>query len=537
MTETQTLVLPAAWPAMLDGRSGDVLGARVLPEFLSRQRWYADKQGLATTVTFADQVPLAAGECAIAIIEAARDGVAPQRYALPLTIAWETFADDPLARLHPHVLARVRRGARSGVLYDASGSDELPRLILDAVGRSRDLASAAGGRLACRPTAAFAAFRDVRAENCRRLGGEQSNTALLVDERIIVKLYRRLQTGIHPEIEIGRFLTDVAHYANAPRLLGSVELAGGDGTITAVAVIQEFVRNQGDGWTLTQGHLDRVLDEIDPMQRALGDTCDEAASHEAYWRQMEVLAGRIGELHRALAGGVADPAFAPEPTGPADIAAWTDQIAELAARAREVLDRAVGAGNLGDAAMTPSARVLDAWAAIERRGVIPAAALAGTLKTRTHGDLHLGQVVAAGADFSILDFEGEPLHALERRRAKTSPLRDVAGMIRSFDYAGNAALLRRHHPGQAGDRAAAEHETVARWRRETTKRFVAAYRRAVAGCASVPQADAPFEAALAAFVLEKALYEVCYEAANRPDWLGIPLGGIGRLLDAAAAPE
>lgn len=265
MTETQPLVLPAAWPAVLDGRSGDVLGARVLPEFLSRQRWYADKQGLATTVTFADQVPLAAGECAIAIIEAARDGVEPQRYALPLTIAWETFADDPLARLHPHVLARVRRGARSGVLYDASGSDELPRLILDAVGRSRDLASAAGGRLACRPTAAFAAFRDVRAENCRRLGGEQSNTALLVDERIIVKLYRRLQTGIHPEIEIGRFLTDVAHYANAPRLLGSVELAGGDGTITAVAVIQEFVRNQGDGWTLTQGHLDRVLDEIDPM--------------------------------------------------------------------------------------------------------------------------------------------------------------------------------------------------------------------------------------------------------------------------------
>ncbi|SUS04413.1 Maltokinase (fragment) [uncultured Defluviicoccus sp.] len=170
---------------------------------------------------------------------------------------------------------------------------------------------------------------------------------------------------------------------------------------------------------------------------------------------------------------------------------------------------------------------------IERLGAVPADALAGTVKTRIHGDLHLGQVVVAGTDFYVLDFEGEPLHGLERRRAKSSPLRDVAGMVRSFDYAGNTAANKRKSPAASGEGAALERATIARWRTTTTTRFLAAYRAAVEGCLSVPQDDAAFAAAVDAFVLEKALYEVCYEAANRPDWLGIPLAGIARLLDNA----
>ncbi|MFZ1412953.1 MAG: maltose alpha-D-glucosyltransferase, partial [Defluviicoccus sp.] len=533
LPEFQTLVLPADWPSILTMRTAKMLADRVLPEFLSLQRWYADKEGLATSVIFTDRVHLVSsfGDCVIAFVDVSRDGAPFQRYSLPLAIAWETRDDEPLSRLQPHVLARVRRGSNVGVLYDATVSDELPRIICDAVGAGRDIRSASNSCLACRPTAAFEEFRDVCLNNCRRLGVEQSNTSLLIDDRMIIKIYRRLQSGIHPEIEIGRFLTDVAHYANAPRLLGSVELLGGDGSVTAVGLVQEFVRNQGDGWAMTLDHLDRVLNEIGMVPHAESDGFDDAREHEGYWLLAETLARRIGDLHRAFAMDTGDPAFAPEPTSPRDIEAWTGQITMLAGRARDTLGRAVVEGRLGGEAKTLAEKALDAWGLIERLGIVPADALAGTAKTRTHGDLHLGQVVVAGTDFYVLDFEGEPLHGLERRRAKTSPLRDIAGMVRSFDYAGNAAVNKRRSPATGGEGAALERATIARWRTTTTERFLGAYRVAVAGCRSVPQDDDSFAAAVDAFVLEKALYEICYEAANRPEWLGIPLAGISRLLD------
>jgi maltose alpha-D-glucosyltransferase/alpha-amylase len=361
-----------------------------------------------------------------------------------------------------------------------------------------------------------------------------ANTA---DDRVIVKLYRRLQTGIHPEIEIGRFLTDVARYANAPRLLGSLERVGSDGSLTAVAVVHEFVRNQGDGWAMTLDHLGRMLDEFDLWLSSEEETFDAAAIHMAYWLRAETLARRIGELHRALALDVTDPAFAPEAVSADDLAAWTGLLSELAAKARDSLGRAVASDRLSEEAMGLAKRLMNDWGTIEKMCVVPAAAHAGTLKTRIHGDLHLGQVVVTGADFYVLDFEGEPLHAIERRRAKYSPLRDVAGMIRSFDYAGNAVLQRRRPGAQTGDGSAAYRAVIEDWRRETTERFLAAYRDSVAGCPAVPQQHQPFAAALHVYVLEKALYEVCYEAANRPDWLAIPLAGVGRLLDRAPPPD
>jgi maltose alpha-D-glucosyltransferase/alpha-amylase len=539
LPEFQTLVLPPAWDDVLSGGTAEILVRRVLPQFLGLQRWYADKEALASTVTLADRVFLAsgAGGCALALIDVSREGAVSQRYSLPLAIAWETDTDDPLTRLQPQVLARVRRGSQIGVLYDAAASESLPRLIFDAVGRGLDIPTAAGACLACRPTAAFDEFRDVTADSTRRLGVEQSNSSLLIDDRVIVKLYRRLQAGVHPEVEIGRFLTDVAHFTRTPRLLGSVEMLAGDGSVTAIALVQEFIRNQGDGWALTLDHLDRALNERGLMLPSEEQAFEDSAVHEGYWLQAEVLGRSIGDLHRAFAMDVADPAFAPETVTAADVAAWSGQIAERAALARDILGRAVVSASLGEWGRTAAQRLLARWGAIEALGTLPAPALAGTVKTRIHGDLHLGQVVVAGADFHILDFEGEPLHALERRRAKYSPLRDVAGMIRSFDYAGNAILLRRGTFSQASEAAAAEREAISGWRSTTTARFLAAYREAVAGCRSLPPAEADLRSVLDAFLLEKALYEICYEAANRPDWLGIPLQGVLRLLGSADVTE
>ncbi|MGF1641311.1 MAG: maltose alpha-D-glucosyltransferase [Rhodospirillales bacterium] len=537
MPEFRTLVVSRDWPEILTGRAREILADRVLPEYLRLQRWYADKQGGPSTAIVADWIHLGVEEsdCVLAFVDVANEGEAFQRYSLPFAVVWETEEDDPLSRLHPHVLARVRRAARFGVLYDGTLSGDLPNLIVAAMREGQEAATAEGGTLVFRPTAALAEFDDLVATNCRRLGGEQSNTSLLVDDRVILKLYRRLQAGVHPEVEIGRFLTDVAHYANAPRLLGSVELVGGDGSVTAVALLQEFVRNQGDGWTLTLDHLDRALNEDELMRAARDVTFDVDDVHEGYWLLVETLARRIGELHRAFALDVADPNFAPEATTAADSEAWSHQIAELAAKARDVLHLAVRSGTMNEGAKATAERLLAGWSAIEQRCMLTASSLAGTVKTRIHGDLHLGQVVVAGADFRILDFEGEPLHALERRRAKASPLRDIAGMIRSFDYAGNASLIRRQTAASGDDEAAAQRTAITRWWSGTTARFVAAYRVAVTGCPSIPPSDAAFEAVLEASVLEKALYEVWYEAANRPDWLGIPLAGVLRIVEGDSA--
>lgn len=527
------LTLPAHWPDVLTGPGAAALAERVLPEFLPRQRWYADKAAPPSAVVLADRVHLdsAAGDCVIVLVEVARAGIPSQRYALPLAIAWEGETDAPLARLEPHVLARVRRGAKLGVLYDATASEHLARIIIDAIRAERQVPTAANAVLSCRPTAAFAAFSDVAGESCRYLGVEQSNASLLVDDQAVIKLYRRLQSGIHPEVEVGRFLTEIAGYANAPRLLGAVELAGADGEVTAVALLQEFIHNQGDGWTLTLAHLERVLNEFDLRVPTADATCDADAVHAGYWLQVGTLARRIGALHQAFAIDIADPAFAPEVITAADVAAWNQQMGERAARAHETLSRAISAEGMRDDARAAARRLLDNWRTVERRCTLPTAALAGTAKTRIHGDLHLGQVVAAGTDFYILDFEGEPLHSLAHRRAKSSPLRDIAGMIRSFDYAGNAALMRRGTPAPGGDNDLARRHAVVRWCTRTTARFIAAYREAAHGCPSLPMAETDFSIALDSFILEKALYEVCYEAAHRPDWLLIPLAGISWIIE------
>jgi maltose alpha-D-glucosyltransferase/alpha-amylase len=279
-----------------------------------------------------------------------------------------------------------------------------------------------------------------------------------------------------------------------------------------------------------------VLEQAALATPAESETWDDAGVHDGYWLQMETLARRVGELHRAFALEVADPAFAPEATTAADITAWNRQIGEVAARARDSFKPAIRSAVVPETLRPAGERLLDNWHTIEQRSAIPAAALANTVKTRIHGDLHLGQTVVAGLDFYILDFEGEPLHSIERRRAKCSPLRDVAGMIRSFDYAAHASLSRRSQTWPGGGTAAGR-TAIARWRTQTTERFIAAYRSAVAGCASVPQNLSDFSAAVDAFILEKALYELWYEVANRPDWLGIPLAGIERLLGSEIAPS
>lgn len=306
-----------------------------------------------------------------------------------------------------------------------------------------------------------------------RLGGEQSNTSLRFGDAAILKVFRRLTAGLNPEAELTGFLTVEARFAHVPALWGVLDYVDAAGTAT-LAVLQALVPDATDGW---QWMLERLR-------------TDPGATRPALRRLGEVTAA----LHRALAGG-RGPALEPEPVTDRDLSAW-------AAAVESLLDRARSAAG-------PAA----AWPAVpDPRPAL--AGLRGCVKTRHHGDLHLGQTLRRGdGDWVLIDFEGEPLRPLEERRRKHTPLRDVAGLLRSLGYA--AAT------GGAGPS----------WEAQAREAFVSGYRAGTAGTRLAPAAEADFRRAVAVFEVEKAAYEVLYEAGHRPEWLPIPLAG---LVSAAA---
>jgi maltose alpha-D-glucosyltransferase/alpha-amylase len=446
-----------------------------------------------------------------------------QLYLLPFAVAWGEEQLAAGAPLLPYALARVRRGSRVGALYDATYADDFARTLLGLMRDERELKTGETV-LRCRPGSQGPEELQFPPEAAvRRLGVEQSNSSVLVDERLILKVYRRLESGIHPEVEIGRFLTDVARFANTPPFLGAIEQLDGNTEPTALASAFGFVSNQGDGWRYTLDHLDRTLEEVRLTPE--GSRRPAAEQHELYLSVAGLLGRRTAELHCAFAGPTDDPAFAAEPVTAEDLALWLEEArAQVAAgyAAIEEARRTAAEPLLGD---------LDAALAlrpeIEATLALAESPPAGLAKTRLHGDYHLGQVLIGKGDIMILDFEGEPARPLHERRAKGSPLKDVAGMLRSFDYAAWAGVLRF-----AESDPAATDQLVGpalAWRDLARAVFLEEYRATIGDCPSWPTDPADADSLLRLFVLQKLLYEVCYEAANRPSWLRIPLRGIREL--------
>jgi maltose alpha-D-glucosyltransferase/alpha-amylase len=338
----------------------------------------------------------------------------------------------------------------------------------------------------------------------------------------MLKIYRRLQPGPHPEIEMSRFLVERAGFANTPPLLAFMELdLDNDGPQThALGVLFGFVRNQGDGWTQALDYLTRYLDDALSTGTHVSDLPDPDVFFLSLARQLGI---RTAEMHRALAeGGLDDPDFAPEPITAEDIGQWQRELEAAAADMLAKLERQrarlpASAQELVERLMADRDRLFH-----QIRTLIPHEAEAQ--KTRYHGDFHLGQVLAVKNDVLIIDFEGEPARPLADRRRKSLPLRDVAGMIRSFDYASFTAVRQL-----AEARPAAEPrmlQLAEAWRHRAVDGFRAAYRKAMRGCVAYPTNKNQERRILGFFALEKAIYEVSYELANRPGWVDIPLRGV-----------
>ena len=514
--DVETLVLNPVHQRML---------AQALTAFLPNQRWFGGKGRTIVRIDFADWTCLGEdlAKTLVSFIDVTFDSGDPQRYTLPLTTSWETHDSDPMILLQPFVLGRVRRGAKLGCVHDAPAAPRLARGVLSAFADNAVLPAHNGGQLRFSTTAAFVCPPDLETLQIERLSGEQSNTSMRIGgDLMVLKLLRRIQPGIHPEIEIGRFLTDVAHYGNTPQTLGAVELVDAEGQTWACAILQEFVRNQGDGWTFTLEYLQRHVREL---TLKAGPEEVEESNHPVYRVLAHNLGRRLGELHRAFALPVDDPAFTPEPVTTEDLARWRQHAGDYAEQAYQHL-RATAADS-SSAASSLAERLLGEWDAILGLAAPPAQTGGLGLRTRHQGDFHLGQTVVVNDDFYILDFEGEPLRPLAERRQKHSPLRDLAGLIRSFDYASHAALMQA--PGGEGAEIG---DAVQQWKDLALAAVLDGYRAGVGDCPSIPSDPLAFNRLVRFFILEKALYEICYEAANRPDWLVVPVAGLAAFLQS-----
>jgi maltose alpha-D-glucosyltransferase/alpha-amylase len=522
-----TLIFSENWQEFLRNRACSILLQDALPVYVPKQRWFRAKDAKVRSVSLAAhaEIPKDGTSWLFSLIETKFAGeLKSQRYLLPLAVDWkEIQAQSPT--IQSQTIAKTRKGPREGTLYDAAADDQFVLAMVDHMRHGSEF-EMGDAKLKFTPTAALAASPPPAETVVRRLGAEQSNSSLLIEGYLVLKLYRELQAGKHPEIELGRFLTDVAKFANTPPLLGSVEIARKSGQVTAAAVAHAFVRNQGDGWNYTLSYLGRFFDESAILAPDELNARAPDAAHAVYLTQVRQLGLRTAEFHRALCPAEADRDFAPEPLTASDIAEWVRYVRAEAKGALSALRKEQRRVAPACAAMVDYLLEHQA-AALERIGS-DLVKLPTAVKIRIHGDYHLGQVLVAQNDFYIIDFEGEPRRPMADRRSKDSPLRDVAGMVRSFDYAALAAV---EQLGQAhADRGNELQKLALAWRDAVTAAYLGAYKEAIAGCPAYPEDAAAADRLLDLFMLGKAFYEIRYELANRPTWLAIPLRGVLRIL-------
>lgn len=519
--EFETLVVPLGSTWMTLARTRMIFERDVLPAHLARTRWFPQRSAFAISAAVTAAIPFAnEGQSRpwLSIFESKHDSKT-SRYAMPIRIDWVRFDRE---RYNPKALAAVRQASREGTLFDVATDKEFITLFLNNV-RASETITDQDTRIEFRPTERLQVYPDTAIDQVRAVEAEQSNSTALVDETFVVKFYRKLESGINPEIEIGRFLTDVANYANTPALLGSAEVVEGEDR-SALAVVHQFIPNQGDGWSLTSGYLDRFIDE----QRVLTANEQDRDSEEqiSYMRYMVQTGKRVAEMQVALASRDDIDTFRPQSATPDDIDRW---IEDIIARAERVFSSLKQFGRTArDSDQKLIGELLGRADTLRPflSSLLPENTEAFNI--RHHGDLHLGQLLIAKDDIFIIDFEGEPRRSLAERLAKAPAARDIAGLIRSIDYSTAAALERALEvgPDESGQ-LAAQLET---WRTNAIAEFLSAYHENLTDDRLWPSDANAATRLLNFFLVEKVFYEIEYELSHRPEWLRVPMSGALRIL-------
>ena len=507
-----------------------------LPGYLHRQRWFGGKAQPMRAVAVRDIISFdAAGTGALVLlVNVEYERAAAEMYAVPM-IATSDVAEVPRidGEAAPHL--QLTDDVATVVLYDAFRHPAFIEALLAAVREGRRF-HGERGELRAEPTSALAPLSPDRAQG-RLMRAEQSNTSVAYDDKLILKLFRRVAEGVNPDIEIGRFLTEKTSFRHVPLLAGAMEYVSDGGVPASLGILQSFVHNQGDAWEFTLAAVDRYFEMV-PRELPGGRVGDrqllELASKPlpqsarelvgAYIPSAELLGRRTAELHLALAQG-GEPAFEPEPYTARDQREFCQRAVELLRRNLALLRKATPA--LSGDVQRQANSILEQEPQLEKQFREFQDRPVTVVRTRIHGDYHLGQVLVSEDDFVIIDFEGEPARPLEERRRKRSPLQDVAGMLRSFHYAAYAPLLGVGNQ----QRALKEFDSAAcAWQMWVSAAFLREYFAAAGRAAFVPRDRRETEALLNAHLLEKAVYELGYELNNRPSWVRVPLSGIAQLI-------
>jgi maltose alpha-D-glucosyltransferase/alpha-amylase len=550
-----TLRTTGQWQRILEGRSRDSL-TKLLPDWLVKRRWFSGKAKSIRTARIADVLPLEnAGmgvDVAVLLVRVEYVHDFPETYLLPMAFATQEQADRLIADNSPALLATLQvgggDGSVSGALYDAFGDEGLGQFMLEMIGNRRRL-TGRHGKLSGHPLRAYRALRGSPDEHLtvRALRVEQSNSTVVYGDRLLLKMFRRLDDGTNPDLEIGQFLTETSHFPHSPPVAGYVEYHDSSGQASTVGILQGFVRNEGDAWNYTLENVHRFFDRVLTVRRAEPVAAEDFPAADivtaaslpiprlarelcnAYLESSALLGQRTAEMHLALASDPEDPEFSTESFSELYQRSLYQGMRSLARKTLRTLRSKVG--SLPAAVQGNAQRLLDSEPQVlERFRTIVGRKLSGG-RIRCHGDYHLGQVLFTGKDFMIIDFEGEPTRRLSERRIKRSPLRDVAGMIRSFDYASQTVLVNQICGILQKEEFPVFRDWARFWSQWISTQFLSTYLGKVSQASFATQGAEEVKTLLDVFLLEKAVYELAYELNNRPTWVPVPLAGILRLLE------
>ncbi len=512
---------------LLDRRREKLLIEAVL-QYSVRKRWFAGKGRQISGISqeFAEIISLPGHPSWIfAFFRVAFDDGSCQNYFFPYHLKWD---GDSMKMTNAWMIAKARQQNEMGYLIDSIGSDEFCKSMLSCMKNDFEI-PVKGGILKFSHTSLLDSFDGISEMIIRRPVVEQSNTSVFFDEKFIFKIYRQVFEGQNPELQMGRFLTESGCFSHIARVAGAVELVRDDGTTIALGILQEFIDNQSDSWSFTLNYLYRFFEVYLPglPHGEGGDSPVLENLHEGYLAKMELLGRRIGAMHKVLSEDSEVSEFMPEEIEDQEWETLAASIEEDLGKVLVRMKQLVTSFSIELQGMVKKLISMETRFAEKIRSFIPRGQR--LFKTRHHGDLHLGQILIVANDFVIIDFEGEPARSPQERSRKCCPLRDVAGMLRSFSYA--SETVRRKIRQEKPETFEAVSLLINEWEASVTERFLMGYANETAGCRSVPSDKRQLNRILRLLCLEKAVYEFSYELNNRPNWLEIPICGLIKCLD------
>jgi maltose alpha-D-glucosyltransferase/alpha-amylase len=515
---------------LADGQRAQI-EREILPNYIQTCRWFGSKARTFRHLRVIEQTAISSGVDAARLwfVEVSYLDGPTEIYSLPVKIASDGAARAVLRNAAHAIIARFA-GAKETILYDAIWDENFRSQLFGTIAQRQTMNGGTGDLIGI-VSKSLGADSLVLSGRSQVLGGEQSNSSMLFDNKFFLKLYRKLEDGVNPDVEITRFLTERANFPNVPAFFGAIEFRREKSEPTVVCLLQRAAISEGDGWALTLDavgrYYERVLGRKADLQNQaapLASLLDELIGG-VYPEKAKLLGQRTGELHLALASNNDDRAFAPEPFNAMAQRSIYQSMRTSLRRTFTLLEKKLS--NLSKVSREEAKEVIAAEQEILAREKRLLDRRSNAAKIRIHGDYHLGQVLYTGKDFVILDFEGEPARALSERKLKRCALRDVAGMMRSFQYAAYSALWQ---PAMRTEDVPFLERWADLWYRQVSSVFLQRYLQTTGGAIFIPQNADDLQIMLEAYLLDKAVYEIGYELNHRPDWVVIPIRGIKHIL-------